>query len=132
MKNKRQQTKVMIVDDDPVVRILISEYLGSHGYKVLIAEGGQECLDNLKKDLPDIIVLDLLMPDMNGMQVLKSIRENPRTAGMHVVMLSANSEILSIAAGQDFQADSYIQKPFELSKVIQTIETGKQKEQRPA
>jgi len=125
-----QAKKVMIVDDDPVVRILISEYLGEHGYEVFVAKGGQECLENLEKNMPDVLVLDLLMPDMNGMQVLQNIRKNPQTAGLHVVMLSANNEILSIAANQTCKADSYIQKPFELQKVVQTIEEGKQKEPR--
>lgn len=113
---------VLVVDDDPVVRILVSEYLTAQGYSVEALESGGACLDRLAKSLPDIVVLDLMMPEMSGIEVLQRIRSNPSTNTLPIIMLSADQDSSTVASAHHVSADSYVQKPFGMRDILGALE----------
>ena len=98
MNSQEQSKKVMIVDDDPVIRVLVSDYLAAFGHEITVAEGGPACLRRLEEQVPDVLFLDLQMPEMNGLEVLQHIRTNPRTAAVRVIMMSANSLVNNLTS----------------------------------
>ncbi len=114
--------KVLIVDDDPVVRILASEFLGSRGYDVETLDNGTECLAKLNKEQPDVLVLDMLMPDLTGIDVLKQLKDNPQTSKIPIVMLSADTDSEAVLQNADVSADCYVRKPFSVSEIVQAME----------
>lgn len=112
--------KVMIVDDDPVIRTLISEIILNTGNQVETCENGATCLSHLENEIPDLLVLDLQMPDMTGMDVLERIRNNPKIQSLPVVLLSANSDS-AIVQNNAAKADHVLQKPFNVRDFISLI-----------
>lgn len=113
--------KVLIVDDDPVIRMLVSEIVESFGHTVTSLENGADCLSQLKQDVPDVLILDLQMPDMTGLEVLKQLKLDSRTSAVPVIMLSANSDSENLSKGE-VKADQYLQKPFNLSDFKKALE----------
>ena len=112
--------KVMVVDDDPVIRALISEIVLTTGNVVEACESGAACLDALAVETPDLVVLDLQMPGMTGIDVLEKIRADEKTAALPVILLSANSDSPMIKEA-DVKADHYMQKPFDVKEFMQVI-----------
>ena len=112
---------ILIVDDDPVIRTLVTEYLAHYGHTVEVVESGKLCLEKLQEKSPDILILDMLMPDMSGMEVLESLRANPLTANLPVIMLSADKSMAADAT-HGAHADRYIQKPFDIKDFLQAID----------
>lgn len=116
-----QARNILIVDDDPVIRTLVTEYLAHYGHSVEVVDSGQHCLDKLQETSPDILILDMMMPDMSGTEVLERLRADPRTAKLPVIMLSADKKVAA-AATADAHADCYIQKPFDIKDFLNAIE----------
>lgn len=114
--------RILLVDDDPVIRLLVGDYLRALGHEVEEAEGGRACLSKLDELTPEILVLDLLMPDLNGLEVLKSVRQHPKIKFLPVILLSANAEIKEIAAREEVEADLYLLKPFEMNALKLAVE----------
>jgi CheY-like chemotaxis protein len=114
---------ILVVDDDPVIRTLLVECMSCFGHKVSAVESGAMCLDSLKGELPDILFLDLQMPDMTGLEVLKHIRANDKTARMPVIMLSANSDSAAVNSDDQAKATCYVQKPFNMKDILALLET---------
>ncbi len=114
--------KILVVDDDPVVRLLITEFLSAQGYEVLTVESGSECIDTISFKKPDVVVLDLLMPEMNGIEVLKRLRGNPSTAAVPIVMMSSDFDTESITNSYNLSADGYVQKPFGMRDILSAVE----------
>ena len=85
--------RIMVIDDDPMIRFLVQEYLTVLGYSVQAFEGGAEALATLGSSLPDLVVHDMQMPDMNGVEVLKRIRENPDTSGVPIQLYISSDTI---------------------------------------
>jgi len=115
-------TTIMVADDDPVVRVLVQEFLSARGYSVQSAESATECLSKLSNEVPDILVLDLLMPDMTGIEVLRNLRSNPLTSSVPVIMLSADTDIEALVCANDISADQYVQKPFGAKEILAAVE----------
>lgn len=113
--------RILVVDDDPVIRVLIEEYLSNQGYEVMVVADGSECLDTLSDFQPDILVLDLIMPELNGVDVLKSVRANPNTEKLPVLMLSANTDTEAVTDSYKVNANKYLQKPFNLKEVLDAV-----------
>ena len=118
--------RVLIIDDDPVIRILLSEYLATYGFSVEALAGGREALHLLQNSftpsgLPHIILLDLQMPDLTGIDVLREIRSNSRTAAIRVIMLSANADAPFLGTEPNTRADYYLQKPFDMRMILHAI-----------
>ena len=114
--------RVLLVDDDPVVRILLGEFLSSRGHEVASMASGEECFNHLAEQIPDILVLDYQMTNISGLEVLKTLRADPRTKDIPVILLSANNDTEKTANKQNVHADHYLLKPFELAEMAEMIE----------
>lgn len=110
--------KVLVVDDEKHIVKLLEVNLEKAGYKVICAYNGYEALEKIKEDMPNVIILDIMMPEMDGIEVLKKIRENPQTKRLPVIMLTAKSSDEDIFLGWKEGADSYLTKPFEPAEVV--------------
>ena len=113
--------RVLVVDDDPVVRLLVNEFLSSQGYNVETVESGSEAMDTIGRSKPDFLVLDLLMPDMNGIDVLKRLKGNPDTASLPIVMMSSDFDSEAITNSYNVSADEYVQKPFGMRDILSAL-----------
>ena len=112
--------KILIVDDEKEIRDLIEIYLKSEGYETLKAADGVEALNILNKEEPDLIILDVMMPRMNGIDACLKIREERQ---MPIIMLSAKSEDVDKILGLNMGADDYLTKPFNPLELIARVKS---------
>ncbi len=104
--------KILIVDDEPDTLILLERILEKEGYKVIKAHNGKEALEKLGEKGADLVVLDIMMPEMDGYDVCKRIKTNPKTSHIPVIFLSVRSSDIDIIKGLEYKAEDYITKPF--------------------
>lgn len=104
---------ILVVDDDESIRKLLEIALGEVG-EVVTARDGEQALALAEQHLPDIVVMDVMMPDTSGLDVLRSWRAEPRTADLDVILLSARDQPADEAAGFDAGADAYVTKPMDV------------------
>ena len=114
-------SKILVVEDSLSQRQAISEILRQVGYNVSIATDGVEALENIQTSSPDLIVLDIVMPRMNGYEVCRRLKNDPKTQNLPVVMCSSKGEEFDRYWGMKQGADAYIVKPFEESELTGTI-----------
>ena len=114
VKSKR----ILVVDDEEDILNLLSYNLKKAGFDVLTAEDGPEALELAVKELPGLILLDIMLPNMEGTEVLKRLKANPSTAGVPVIMLTAKGEEIDRIVGFELGADDYITKPFSPRELI--------------
>jgi DNA-binding response OmpR family regulator len=120
--------KILVVDDDPDMREALQMILESAGYTVVMGEDGEECLAKLKDEQPDLLILDLLMPKMDGFEVCKALKD-PRYAkyaGVPIVILSSVQEGVSqrryeLETGIHLDVDDYVEKPIEGSVLLERV-----------
>lgn len=122
--NIGDQKQLMLVDDDPNLILLVKDYLEFRGYDVVTAENGREALDKLQEDLPDLIICDVMMPEMDGYTLVKHVREDPRTSWIPVLFLSAKGQSQDRVKGLSTGADVYIVKPFEPEELVAQVESS--------
>ncbi|HMK46258.1 MAG TPA: response regulator [Methanocella sp.] len=114
--------KIMIVDDEPDVVDLVKLVLKSEGYDVITAYSGREALEKIGKDVPDLILLDIMMPQMDGWEVYQRIRADPQTSKVPVAMLTAKSQSIDKMIGLHVvQVDDYITKPFGRAELLERV-----------
>ncbi len=116
--------KILVVDDERQIVKLVEINLRKAGYDVICAYDGVEALEKVQSDRPDMIVLDVMMPRMNGFDVLKKLQSNPDTEQIPVIMLTAKAQDADIFAGWQSGVSSYLTKPFnprELLTFVQRI-----------
>jgi two-component system, OmpR family, response regulator len=113
---------VLIVDDDPEIVNLIDIFLGQKGFATIKATSGSECLDALKNQIPDMILLDVRMEPMDGWQTLKEIKRNDKTRSVPVLMLTANKISADAAKHYNLCIDDYITKPFNLDDLYRAVD----------
>ena len=104
--------RVLIVDDSQVVRRITMRALANDGYVLTEAGNGREALELIRRDTPDLVILDLVMPELDGLDVLKALRASPTTASLPVLMLTSETDESSTRAGFDVGATDYLTKPF--------------------
>jgi DNA-binding response OmpR family regulator len=122
-------THILVVDDDPMIRFLVQEYLKASGFQVETCAGGREALAKVSTDSPSLMILDLQMPEMNGVEVLEQLRAAPTTASIPVLMLSANaSEAHTLST---VKADAYLEKPFAMQALLDAVK-GTRRESPPS
>lgn len=114
--------KILIVDDEPRVSRLVSEVLTAVGYRVTAAGAGQAAIEKVAIERPDLVLLDIMMPQMDGWEVLKLLRIDEETASIPVAMLSARTEARDRVQGLQEGAIDYICKPFSLQELLAKIE----------
>ncbi|EAM47714.1 Response regulator receiver [Crocosphaera watsonii WH 8501] len=113
---------VLLVEDSPAQQKMISTILTKNGWQVMIAEDGIQALESINESSLDLIVLDIVMPKMNGYEVCRRIKTNPKTQNVPIVMCSSKGEEFDRYWGMKQGADAYIAKPFEDVELIGTIQ----------
>ena len=113
--------KIMIVDDEDDVRTSVGQFLEASGYKVIKAENGNDCLQKLEQEIPDLVLLDIMMPGMNGWDVAARIKEKPEWNAIPIVFLTAKGDDMSVGIGGMASVD-YIVKPFDIIDLKQRLE----------
>lgn len=111
-------TKVLVVDDDFHIVELIKLYLEKEGFTVITANNGKAAVDKFKSEAPDIIILDVMMPEMDGWDVCREIRKSSNTP---IIMLTAKGETFDKVLGLELGADDYMVKPFETKELIARV-----------
>ena len=111
--------KVMVIDDEVEVRLVLSEFLASRGYDVTMAESGLEALGLLQSATPDVVLLDVSMPEMDGVETLKRLLS--ASPGLSVIMVTANADVGVTSKLLALGAADYIPKPFDLEYLDQAI-----------
>jgi CheY-like chemotaxis protein len=115
-------SKIMIVDDEDNVRYVVKRMLEEDGHEVLEASNGNECLEKLEEERPDLILLDVMMPGLDGWEVCKRIKEDEKTKDITVAMLTVKSQNEDkITSFDDAGADWHINKPFKEERLIRTV-----------
>ena len=115
-------TKILLVEDDKALRMMTTFYLESQGYKVEAVENGRFAIEAFDANLPDLIVSDIAMPEMNGFELLEGIRKREAGAGMPFLFVSAFSENESVARARRLGVDDYLFKPFDVQDLRDAIE----------
>ena len=110
--------RVLVVDDEIGIVRLIQVNLERQGYQVETAGNGAEALAKIRRERPNLLVLDVMMPEMNGFELLTSIRSDPALADLPVIMLTAKAQDADIFKGYQLQADMYLTKPFNPAELI--------------
>ena len=116
-----QQKKILIVDDEKHLVSLVSLHMRMSGYEVLVASDGEKALTIAKEEKPDLIILDLMLPKMDGWEVCKRLRKESRIGDIPVIMLTARSEIGDKLKGFECGADDYITKPFSPRELVARV-----------
>lgn len=111
----------MVVDDNAAILEIVTELISNAGYQPLTAIGGRECLDKVQSERPDLMLLDINMPDMDGWAVLRTLKEKGLTEGMKIMMLTATTEIGADIFGLQDVVTGYIRKPFTNDELSQKV-----------
>lgn len=112
---------VLAVDDIPLNLMLVQKMLGRFNFEMRTASGGQQALDAVEEKKPDLILLDLMMPGIDGFEVLRRLRENPETADIQVVILSALNSNEDVVKGFNAGANDFIMKPIIMEKLLTCV-----------
>lgn len=121
---------LLLVDDDPNLVLLVQDYLELKGYRVLTASQGKEGLQVLEQELPDLIICDVMMPEMDGYNFVRHVRENQKTSWLPVLFLSAKGQTEDRVMGLNKGADVYMVKPFEPDELVAQIEASLKQAER--
>jgi DNA-binding response OmpR family regulator len=113
--------KILVVDDEIYIVHILDFSLGMEGYEVVTALDGEQALEKVKSEKPDLIVLDIMMPKLDGYEVCKSIKSSAGTQHIPVILLSAKGRNVDQKLGFDVGADDYITKPFSPRKLVERI-----------
>lgn len=112
---------ILIADDEPNIVISLEYLLQRDGYRVLVARNGQEALDAVNASAPDLVLLDVMLPQVSGFEVCQKIRENPALAAMRIVMLTAKGRDVEMSKGLALGADAYVTKPFSTQDLLAQV-----------
>ena len=115
--------EILIVDDEPSIVVPIQFLMEQQGYSVIVAENGHDALDLIYKYKPDLILLDIMLPGIDGYEVCEIVRLNPKLRGVKVIFLTAKGREVEIAKGLALGADAYITKPFSNAELVAKVKT---------
>ena len=121
-------TKILLVDDDPNIRQLVNLYLVKEGFEVAMADRGDTALTAFQQSQPNLILLDLMLPGMDGWQVCREVR---KTSNVPIIMLTAKDETFDKVLGLELGADDYIVKPFDMKELVARIKAVLRRFQQP-
>src|SRR5437667_2051038 len=110
--------RVLIVDDDPDIQRLVSYNFSRAGFDVAFAPSGRKALESIQKQPPDLIILDVMLPDIDGMEVCRTLRQRESTRSIPIIMLTARGEEIDRVIGFELGADDYVSKPFSPSELV--------------
>lgn len=123
MSNKAANKRILVADDEPDVLHLVSTNLKNAGYNVLKAEDGPSALNQARETLPSLIVLDLMLPEMSGLEVCKVLKKEPTTSQIPIIMLTAKAEEVDRIVGLELGADDYMTKPFSPRELVLRVKS---------
>lgn len=115
------QKKILIADDEPNIVISLEFLLQREGYAVSVARDGQQALDAIAREAPDLVLLDVMMPLKSGFEVCASVRADPALAHTRILMLSAKGRDTDLAKGMALGADAYMTKPFATRELVAKV-----------
>lgn len=118
---KQQETKILLVDDEHDILEIVGYNLSKEGYQVIKATNGKEAIIKARKELPHLIIMDVMMPEMDGMEACEQIRKYPELENTLITFLTARSEDYSQVAGFDAGADDYITKPIKPKLLVSKV-----------
>ena len=124
MTPSKESKQLLLVDDDPNLILLIKDYLEYQGFDVLTADNGKDALDLLQNATPDMIICDIMMPEMDGYAVIEQVRQNPRISWIPVMFLSAKGQSQDRVKGLNTGADVYMVKPFEPEELVAQVRSS--------
>jgi DNA-binding response OmpR family regulator len=113
--------EILIVDDEPSVVVALQFLMQQQGYHVLVAETGEDALDLIYKYKPDLVILDIMLPGIDGYEVCEIVRLNPDYRKVKILFLTARRDEVEIAKGLALGADAYITKPFSNDKLVAAV-----------
>ncbi len=113
--------KVLIVDDEQNIAISAEFLMLSEGFEVVVAHDGEEGLAQIRAHRPDLVLLDVMMPKLNGFEVCQAVRDDPTLAGVRILMLTAKGRAAEIDKGLSLGADAYISKPFATRELVAKV-----------
>jgi two-component system phosphate regulon response regulator PhoB len=113
--------RILVVDDDPEIVAMLSTRLGKRGYTVSTAEDGNKALEVAKREKPDVVLLDVMMPGKSGWEVARALKNDPVTQSVKIVMVSAIGEKTNEITAPIYGADAHVDKPFEFEKLEKVI-----------
>lgn len=113
--------KILVVDDEPNLLRMIGYALFTEGYETVAPKHGEEALTKVRTEQPDLVILDVMLPDMSGIEICQKLRSNPETATLPIIMLSARVEVADKIEGLGAGADEYVTKPVELDEMLARV-----------
>jgi len=113
--------EILIVDDEPSIVVPIQFLMEQQGYSVLVAENGEDALDLIYKYKPDLILLDIMLPRIDGYEVCEIVRLNPEYRGIKIIFLTAKGREVEIAKGLALGADAYITEPYSNAELVAKV-----------
>jgi len=122
--SNKDNKKLLLIDDDPNLILLVKDYLEFRGYEVMAAGNGREALEILNLHLPDMIICDVMMPEMDGYAFVNKIRQDSRTSSIPIMFLSAKGQSQDKIKGLTTGADIYMIKPFEPEELVAQVESS--------
>lgn len=126
------ETKILVVDDEPGVLRFVAYALEAEGFEVVSAASGKEGLAKTETESPDLVILDVRLPDMSGLQVCKRIRAESQSAGVPIILLTASTEVLDKLHGLEAGADRYITKPVDSDELVVKVQALLERTRRKA
>lgn len=115
------QPRILVVEDDPSITEVLKYNLEKHGYEVILAADGQTALHRARSKAPDLILLDLMIPVIDGREVCRQLRSDPRTKSARIIMLTARGEETDEIIGFNLGADDYVTKPFRVRPLLERV-----------
>jgi two-component system, OmpR family, alkaline phosphatase synthesis response regulator PhoP len=122
---------VLLIDDEPMLLTCLRLYLEDAGYRVTTATSGATALDGMQTNQPDVIVSDLYMPEMNGLEFCHRVRQNPEWQNIRLILLTASLEQAYLEQGICMQIESYLIKPFEAEDLLSALRNGQAARSKP-
>ena len=113
---------ILVVDDDPEIVTLLSTRLSRRGYKISTANDGTRAIELVKKEMPDLVLLDVMMPGKSGWEVARALKQDPATQAVKIMMVTAIGEKTNEITAPIYGADAHIDKPFEFEKLEKMIQ----------
>ncbi len=113
---------ILLVDDDPVVHWVLAQYLGRAGYETLTAKNGREAVETARRELPQLVILDVRMDEVDGLTALKELKQSETTRAIPVVMMTANADRLTKLESQALGAEVFLTKPFRPSDLVGQVQ----------
>jgi DNA-binding response OmpR family regulator len=114
--------KILIVDDEPSIIVPLQFLMEQHGYETMVAFSGEEAMESISNNPPDLILLDIMLPVIDGFEVCQRVRERPDLDHVRIIMITAMGSEANIAKGLALGADAYVTKPFSNAAVVEKVQ----------